>query len=88
MKLIITIMRDTDSESVSQALVEAGYRVTRVASTGGFWRRGSSTLMIGVDDAKVEEATGVIRKSVSTPGEPGGSWATLFVLPVEQFAQF
>jgi len=49
MKLIIAIVRDIDSEAVSHALTSANFRVTGVASSGGFlpkagppveWRRG------------------------------------------------
>lgn len=87
MKLIIAILRDIDTEQVSQALVIANFRVTRVASTGGFWRRGSTTLMIGVEDEKVEEAIQVIRDQTSSDTEKGVHRATLFVLNVENFTQ-
>lgn len=87
MKLILTILNDNDNEPVSQALITSGFRVTRIASTGGFFRRGSSTLMIGVADDKVDEAIGVIRQSVSPAAEPGGNRATLFVVNVENFTQ-
>ncbi len=87
MKLIITILRDSDNEPVSQALISAGFRVTRIASTGGFLRRGSSTLMIGVNEEKLDEAIEVIRKSAAPPVEAGMKRATLFVLNVEHFTQ-
>ena len=89
MKLILTILSDNDSDPVSQALITSGFRVTRIASTGGFFRRGSSTLMIGVADDKVNDAIGVIRKSVSPAPVPetGASRATLFVVNVENFTQ-
>lgn len=87
MKMIITIIRDSDNESVSQALVVKGFRVTRISSTGGFLRRGSSTLMIGVGDEKVDDAIQVIKDSTTSPEEAGSRRATLFVLNVEQFTQ-
>lgn len=87
MKLIITVIGDNDNDAVSQALIVAGFRVTRVASTGGFLRRGSSTLMIGVTDDKVDAAIEVIRNSVSPAQEAGMKRATLFVLNVEYFKQ-
>ena len=61
MKLIVVILRDNDNEPVSQGLIQQGFRVTRIASTGGFLRRGMSTLMIGVEDDRVEQAIAVIR---------------------------
>jgi len=87
MKLIITIISDTDNEPVSQALITAGFRVTRIASTGGFFHRGSSTLVMGVDDEKIESAIDVVRKSVSPAADQGSKRATIFVLNVEDFTQ-
>ncbi len=87
MKLIVVILRDSDNEPVSQQLIQQGFRVTRIASTGGFFRRGMSTLMIGVDNERVEAAIDVIRQSTAPPVEPGMRRATLFVLPVENFTQ-
>ena len=87
MKMIIAIIRDVDNESVSQALTSSSFRVTRVASTGGFLRRGSTTLMIGLSDEKVDEAIQIIKNNTTLPEEPGTKRATLFVLNVEHFSQ-
>ena len=87
MKLILAIIHDHDNEPVSQALINAGFRVTRIASTGGFIRRGSSTLLIGVENNRVESAIEVIRQSSAVPGETEPHRATLFVLPVEEYLQ-
>lgn len=87
MKLILTIISDNDADPVSQALITGGFRVTRIASTGGFFRRGSTTLMIGVSDELVDAAIDVIRKSVTPRPEPGMKRATLFTLNVEHFTQ-
>jgi uncharacterized protein YaaQ len=87
MKLIIAILRDEDSESISQTLISEGFRVTRIASTGGFLRRGSTTLMIGVDEEKVDPAIEIIRSNCPLSVEPGLKRATLFVLNVDRFTQ-
>jgi uncharacterized protein YaaQ len=87
MKMIVAIIRDKDNEPVSQALVKDGFRVTRIASTGGFLRRGLSTLMIGVSDDQVDMAIQVIKNSASPPEENGTKRVTLFVLNVAGFSQ-
>ena len=87
MKMIVAILRDEDSENVSHALVQSNFRVTRIASTGGFFRRGSTTLMVGVADEKVDEAIQVVRQHCAPPVEPGLKRATLFVLNVAHFEQ-
>jgi len=85
MKLIIAVIRDNDNEQVCQALTSKGYGITRVASTGGFLRKGSTTLLICLDDNKVTEAIQTIRDSTSSTEEPGTIRPTLFVIQVENF---
>jgi uncharacterized protein YaaQ len=87
MKLIIAILRDEDSERISQALITAEFRVTQIASTGGFLRRGSTTLMIGVEDEKVNQAIQIIKDNISSPVAATERKATLFVLNVLNFVQ-
>ncbi len=87
MKLIIAIVRDEDNAVIADALITDGFRVTRIASTGGFFRRGSTTLMIGVEDDLVEKAMQIIRENCGPVTEPGAKRATLFVLPVSRFQQ-
>ena len=88
MKLIICIMRDSDSDNVSTALTTAGFRITSVASTGGFLRRGQTTAMIGVEDDQVESALEVIRSSCTQPSAEDVRHTILFVLDVSQFDHF
>ena len=86
MKLIFAVLKDDDVDNVIQALTINDFRVTRVASTGGFFRKGSTTLLIGVDDDKVDVAIQVLRdKTTSEPNEQ--KRATVFVVPVSRFEQ-
>jgi len=86
MKLIIAIVRDTDDGSVINELVTRGHRVTRVASTGGFLRRGNVTLFIGAEAPQVQPVIDVLREACSPP-EPGQSRATVFVVDAPHFEQ-
>ena len=86
MKMIILILKDSDSDPVTQALTSADYRVTRVASTGGFLRSGIATLLLGLDDNRVDSAIGLIREKLGK-ASPNEKRATLFVVPVERFEQ-
>lgn len=43
MKLIIAIVQDKDSSKLSNALVEADIRATKLSTTGGFLRAGNTT---------------------------------------------
>jgi uncharacterized protein YaaQ len=86
-RLIIAILRDVDGEEVLQSLLNADFRVTRIASTGGFLRRGNSTLLIGVHKENVETAVQIIREHSAPAIDPGLKRATVFVLEVDQFEQ-
>ena len=70
-RLIIALLRDADGEEVLRALLDANYRVTRIASTGGFMRRGNSTLLIGVEKEQVEAAVQLIRNHSAPAIDPG-----------------
>jgi uncharacterized protein YaaQ len=86
-RLIIAILRDADGEGVLQALLNEGFRVTRIASTGGFMRRGNSTLLIGVEKERVETAVRLVREHSAPAIDPGLKRATVFVLKVDQYEQ-
>jgi uncharacterized protein YaaQ len=86
MKLIIAILKDDDIDNVVQPLMADNFRVTRVASTGGFFHKGSTTLLIGVDDDRVDAAIQVLRDSTTAPAS-GEKRAIVFVVPVSRFEQ-
>ena len=87
MKLILAVIRDIDSESVIRTLIKAGYRVTRLASTGGFLRRGNMTLMIGVNEGDEQKVIDLMRSAVGPP-ETEQHRVTLFVLNATGSEQF
>lgn len=86
-RLIITILRNADGEDVLNSLLDAKFRVTRIASTGGFMRRGNSTFLVGVEKERVETVVQLIREHSAPAIDPGLKRATIFVLKVDQFEQ-
>jgi uncharacterized protein YaaQ len=87
MKLILAVIRDIDGEPVIRTLIKAGYRVTRLASTGGFLRRGNMTLMIGVDEDAEQTVIDLMRKAVGPP-EKEQHRVTVFILNATGSEQF
>ncbi len=87
MKLIVAILHHTDGEDILHALTEAGFRVTRIASSGGFLRRGNATLLVGAEAEKVPSAVQIIREHSIPPVDPGLKRATVFVLKVDRYEQ-
>lgn len=66
MKLIVAIVQDQDSPSLVEDLTDKEFRVTKLASTGGFLKSGNTTLLMGVDDEYVDEALAVIEENCKT----------------------
>jgi len=74
MKLLVAIVQAYDTDRLLRAVTGAGFRVTRIQSTGGFLRAGNSTVLMGVEDARVPECLKLIKSSSrsrveTTPGE-------------------
>ncbi len=86
MKLMIAIVRDVDEEPIMDRLVAHGYRVTRIASTGGFLRRGNATLLIGLEQDQVDAAIALLRGTCSGT-DPSTHCATVFVVDAPYFEQ-
>ena len=86
MKLMFIIVRDVDGDKVIQVLVEHQFRVTRVASTGGFLRRGNVTLMLGLEQGQVQPVIDLLRQTCG-PADGSQHRATLFVVDMPYFEQ-
>ena len=60
MKLIIAIVQDEDSARLVRGLMDGGYGVTKLATTGGFLLSGNTTMLVGTDADRVDEAIHII----------------------------
>ena len=85
MKLIVAIVHHTDGEDILHALIEAGSRVTRIAPSGGFPRRGNATLLVDAEAEQVPSAVQIIREYSIPPVDLGLKRAAVFVLKVDRY---
>ena len=53
MKLVFAIVQDEDAARLISALMDDGYSVTKLATTGGFLKAGNTTLLIGIEDERL-----------------------------------
>lgn len=90
MKLVISIVQDDDASNVVAKLTKEGFRVTKLATTGGFLRAGNTTLLVGVDEEKVDKVISIIknlcesRKQVITSTSPVAGTTGVYVpYPIE-----
>lgn len=63
MKLLVAIVQDADVNFLIDSLTESGYRITKLSTTGGFLKKGNTTLLIGVEDNKMDEVLGIIENN-------------------------
>jgi uncharacterized protein YaaQ len=85
MKMIVAIIENHLSDATSAALRAKNFRVTRLASTGGIFREGATTLMVGVEDEDLDMALDLIRQQTPSPDDPDKIQATIYVLKVKNF---
>lgn len=98
MKLIFAIVSKSDTNNVVSALVKEKYHITRLATTGGFLKQGNTTLLMGVEDDKVDDVLAIIKNNTKPRSEiennqlenfdaskiiVGG--ATVFIVKTEKF---
>ncbi|MDY4788291.1 MAG: cyclic-di-AMP receptor [Bacilli bacterium] len=69
MKLIFAIVSRQDTNTVCDALIDRGYYVTKLATTGGFLKVGNTTLLIGVDETQVDDVLKIIEDHSKTRKE-------------------
>src|SRR5664280_653236 len=61
-KLVVAVVHNEDARSLIDALLAAEYRATWLHSTGGFLKQSNATILLGVDEAKVEEVVALVRQ--------------------------
>lgn len=98
MKLVMAVVQADEAAKTAEALIEAGFRVTRIATTGGWLRRENTTLLSGVEDERVEEILATlhrlgVRTAQSAPDNTLENAATtgrgiVFVMDVERFEHY
>ncbi|MEA4815362.1 MAG: cyclic-di-AMP receptor [Lachnospiraceae bacterium] len=87
MKLVMAIIHDDDAVNVMNSLGEAGFFVTKLATTGGFLKSGNTTLISGVDDDKVCKVISIFeqkcKSTVEHAATPYGNAEGFTPYPVE-----
>lgn len=91
-KMVMSVVHPEDAPALTKKLNQAGFRVTQVATRGGFLRQGNVNLMIGVDERDVDKVVDIIRDNTHQRARRGW-WlrpgkhqegAVAFVVDMEQ----
>lgn len=66
MKLIVAIVHNEDAGALVDALLDREYRATRLHSSGGFLKQSNATIIVGVEEAQVEEVLAIVRDNCTS----------------------
>jgi uncharacterized protein YaaQ len=58
--MIVAIVHNEDAGVLVDALLERDFRATRLQSSGGFLKQSNATVMLGVEDAAVDDVMAII----------------------------
>ena len=87
-KLVLAVLQGSDSDNTIRNLNERGFMVTVLSSTGGFLKKKSTTVMIGVEEDRLEEALDVLQKETvyQSVTMPHGEMSAVPPVPMEVMA--
>lgn len=63
MKLILAIINDSDVRNVTESMMNGGFSLTKIGSTGGFLKAGMTTMVSAVNNEKLDIALEIIKSS-------------------------
>src|SRR5438874_12830715 len=65
-KLVVAVVHNEDAAALVDALLEHEHSATRLHSSGGFLKQSNATILIGIDDDKVDEILDIIRANCTS----------------------
>src|SRR4051794_29949457 len=65
-KLVVAIVHSEDAGALVTALLDKEFRATRLQSSGGFLKQSNATIILGVEDADVDEVMGIVRTNCTS----------------------
>lgn len=86
MKLILAIISDELINEVSKELSDSEFNTTKLSSTGGFRKKGNTTILIGAKAELVPKCVDIIKNTIikSSKRNPDDDIAdaNIFVMPM------
>ena len=66
MKMLLATINYDDAQDVIKNLIKSGCQTTKLATTGGFLKAGNVTILIGLDESRLDECFDIIREHSSS----------------------
>ena len=67
MKMVLAIINYDDAQDVISSLMKAGFSITKLATTGGFLKAGNVTILVGLDESRLDECFDIIHAQADHP---------------------
>lgn len=80
MKVVMCIAGQKIAPDLLTKLEQNNYRVTQLASEGGFLKRGNATYLIGVKDEEVSDVLSLVKESRSQSGDDSSAHRALAIV--------
>ena len=65
MKLVIGIINSDDANDLLAEITKASFQATKLSTSGGFLKMGNVTVLVGVEDDKVQEVVEIFKACCS-----------------------
>ena len=65
MKLVIGIINNNDANDLLTEITKASFQATKLSTSGGFLKMGNVTVLVGVEDEKVDEVVEIFKTCCS-----------------------
>jgi len=62
-KLVLAVVHNEDARVLIDALLAREYRATWLHSSGGFLKQSNATILVGVEEAQIDEVVGIVREN-------------------------
>ena len=65
-KLVVAVVHNEDAQALIDVLLKREHRATWIHSSGGFLKQSNATVLVGIEDDRVEEIVGLVRDTCHT----------------------
>lgn len=66
MQLVLAIVHSDDAPGLIDSLTRLGFRATRINTAGGFLKESNATILLGVEEERVDEVLATIQNNCQT----------------------
>lgn len=94
MILVMAVIHGEQTHKITRKLMENDFRITTLSSTGGFLKAGNETLLLGIEEDRLDKLVEILEEEVGKVNIKHGNkddkkvainTANLFIMKMNQF---